>query len=160
MDSIELQTLRSEMLEDCRIAGDAFEKAADRFARQEEVAYEACAHQLCRMYNAIEQMGLRVAKAFENSIDDEKGWHSGLLNRLSIQIQGVRPALIPPDLKLPLHELRGFRHLFVHAYELELDAEKLALLTKYARQVSVRLPALVHDFIQRVAQDQSIDLSP
>jgi hypothetical protein len=38
MDHIALQTLRGEMLDDCRVAREAFEKAASRFERQEEVA--------------------------------------------------------------------------------------------------------------------------
>jgi hypothetical protein len=158
MDRVELQTLREEMLNDCRVAVEAFRKARVRFARQEEVAYEACAHQLSQMYNAIEQLGLRVAKAFENSIDDEKSWHGALLSRLTIRIAGVRPALIPPELKLPLSELKGFRHVFVHAYDLELDPEKLALLLKYAEQVAGRLPGLLEEFIRQVAHEQQIDL--
>ena len=124
MDDIALQTLREEMLDDCRVIADAFAKAADRFARRDEIAYEGCAHHLCRMYNAFEQMGLRIAKVFENNIGDEQGWHSALLNRLSIKIDGIRPALIPADLKPPLRELKAFRHVFVHAYELELDPDK------------------------------------
>src|SRR5438876_10358253 len=98
-------------------------------------------------------MGLRVAKAFENSIDDEKAWHGALLNRLAISIEGIRPALVPEDLKLPLRELKDFRHVFVHAYELELDPEKLALLLKYARRVADRLPQTVEEFVRRVAQE-------
>ena len=146
------------MLDDCRVVVEALAKAGRRFERNEEVAYEGCAHQLCRLFNAFEQMGLRVAKAFENSIDDEKGWHGALLNRLAIQIGGVRPALIPPELKLPLNELKAFRHVFVHAYELELDPEKLALLLKYARQVADRLPGLVEVFVRQVAREQQIEL--
>lgn len=94
MDAVALQTLRDEMLDDCRVALEACAKAGVRFERKEEVAYEACAHQLCRMYNAVKQMCLRAAKAFENNIDDEQGWHSALLNRLSIRIEGIRPALV------------------------------------------------------------------
>jgi len=135
--------LRDEMLDECRVAREALQKAHDRFQRGEIIAYEACAHQLCRMYNAVEQMGLRVAKAFENNIDDEQGWHSPLLSRLSIRIEEVRPALLPPELKMPLRDLKAFRHVFVHAYELELDPEKLALLLKYGDQVGDRLTRMV-----------------
>jgi hypothetical protein len=159
MDNLALQTLRDELLDDCRVTLDAFGKAAGRFERREEVAYEGCAHHLCRMYNAFEQMCLRVAKAFENNIDDEQGWHTALLNRLAIRIEGVRPALIPHELKSPLRELKAFRHVFVHAYELELDPDKLALLLKYAREVAERLPALVEAFINEVAQEQGLQLS-
>ncbi|HEV2207694.1 MAG TPA: hypothetical protein VG167_02910 [Verrucomicrobiae bacterium] len=156
MDAIALQTLRGEMLDDCRVIRDAAEKAASRLARKEEVAYEGCAHQLCRLYNAFEQMGLRVAKVFENNIDDEQGWHSALLNRLAIKIDGVRPALLPQSLKLPLRELRAFRHVFVHAYELELDPQKLELLLKYARTVTQAVPELAEAFIRAVAREQQI----
>jgi len=146
------------MLNDCRVALEAFAKASSRLALRQEVGYEGCAHQLTRMYNAIEQMGLRVAKVFENSVDDEKGWHGALLNRLAIKIDGVRPALVPHDLKMPLRELKDFRHVFVHAYELELDPEKLALLLKYGRQVADRLPGLVEQFVAAVASEQQIEL--
>jgi hypothetical protein len=138
------------MLADSRVMHEAHTKAAERFARADEVAYEACAHQLCRFYNAFEQAGLRLAKAFENHIDNEEGWHTSLLNRLGLEIEGVRPALIPHELKRPLNELRGFRHVIVHAYDLELDAGKLEPLVKYAGEVALRFPALIEAFIAAV----------
>ncbi len=158
MDGIALQTLRDEMHDDCRVIQEAFQKAVIRYDRQEEIACEACAHQLCRLYNAFEQMCLRAAKAFENNIDDEQGWHTSLLNRLATRIEGIRPALIPPELKPPLQELKAFRHVFVHAYELTLDPRKLELLLKYARSVTDCLPKLVEDFIAKVAKEQQIEL--
>ncbi len=110
MDRIGLETLRGEMLDDCRILADAFGKARGRFARADEIAYEGCAHQLCRMYNALEQMGLR--------------------------------------------------HVFVHAYDLQLDSDKLALLLKYAEQIAGRFPALAHGFVTEVARQHGLDTSP
>ena len=158
MDSVALRTLHEEMRNDCRMVSDAFQKALARFERGDDVGYESCAHQLSRLYNAFEQTGLRVAKAFENNIDDEKGCHGALLTRLTIPIPGIRPALIPESLKLPLTELRGFRHVFVHAYDLRIDPEKLALLLKYARQVSEEFPASIEKFIRTVATEQRIEL--
>jgi hypothetical protein len=145
------------MRNDGRMISDAFQKALARFERADEVAYESCAHQLSRLYNSFEQAGLRVAKAFENNIDDEKGWHGALLSRLTIDIPGVRPALVPESLKMPLSELRGFRHVFVHAYDLRLDPDKLELLLKYAREVSQEFPTLVEKFIRSVAAEQKIE---
>jgi hypothetical protein len=146
------------MRNDARIVSDAFQKAIARFERNDEVGYESCAHQLSRLYNAFEQAGLCVAKAFENNIDDEKGSHGALLTRLTIAIPGFRPALIPNSLKPPLSELRGFRHVVVHAYDLRHDPEKLALLLKYARQVSEEFPGLIEKFVRTVATEQQIDL--
>jgi hypothetical protein len=157
MDRIELQTLADEIGRDVEVAGDALRTAEERFADRTPMALESCAFHLTRCYNVIEQMALRVAKAFENSIDDEKGWHTGLIRRLSIRIQGVRPPLFAEDIRQPLQELKDFRHVVVHAYELELDPEKLALILKYARLVTDRLPALVREFIETVAREQSIE---
>jgi len=142
------------MLDDVRIALDAYRKAVDRHARGDEVGYEACAHHLSRMFNAFEQMALRIAKVFENNIDDEQGWHSALLKRLALAIPGVRPALIPSELRLPLNELKAFRHVVVHAYDLQLDPEKLALVLKYAAQVADRLPELADRFLESIAAEQ------
>jgi hypothetical protein len=160
MDAIALQTLRQEILDDCRVAVEASRKAHDRYGRQDEVGYEACAHQLARMFNVIEQMALRVVKVFENNIDDEQGWHSALLKRLALRIEGVRPALFPTELKLPLAELKAFRHVVVHAYDLELDPAKLQLVLGYAATVAERLPRLAEQFVADVAAEQGLGDRP
>jgi len=110
------------------------------------------------MFNAFEQMGLRVAKAFENNIDDDQGWHAAPLKRLALGIDGVRPALVPPELKLALNELKAFRHVVVHAYDLELDPAKLHLVLGYAARVADQLPGLADRFIQGVAAEQGLTL--
>ena len=160
MDHVELRILADELYADTAVALAAEREAAARFSDRQRVSDESCAFHLTRLYNVVEQMALRVAKAFENNVDDEKGWHIGLIRRLSIRIQGIRPALFPAELRQPLHELRSFRHVFVHAYDLELDPEKLALVLKYARQVAEPLPKLIAAFVQEVAREQSIELGP
>ena len=61
------------------------------------------------------------------------------------------------DLRQPLHELKAFRHVFVHAYDLELDPEKLALVLKYGRTVAEVLPRLVTGFVSEVAREQGLE---
>jgi len=80
------------------------------------------------LYNVIERLALRVAKAFENNIDDEHGWLMELIRRLSIDIPGVRPPVLSSELVSDLQELRGFRHVVRHAYELTLKKEKIVPL--------------------------------
>ncbi len=156
MDDIALQTLHHEMRDDCRVALDAFQKASERFSRNDEVGLEACAHHLSRMFNAFEQMALRVAKTFENNIGDDQGWHAALLKRLALRIDGIRPALIPAELKLPLNELKAFRHVMVHAYDLEFDSEKLKLVLGYASRVADQLLSIVERFVRDVAAEQGL----
>jgi hypothetical protein len=150
--------LADEILKDVEVALVARQSAEDRWRGRDSASLESCAFHLTRLYNVIEQMALRVAKAFENHIDDDKGWHTGIIRRLSISIEGVRPALFPEEIRQPLHELRAFRHVFVHAYDLDLDPDKLALLLKYARIVGERLAPCVNDFIRRVAEEQNLEI--
>ncbi|PZR76879.1 MAG: hypothetical protein DLM73_01610 [Chthoniobacterales bacterium] len=151
MDDIELATLREELRKDCEVAQAAGQLAKERFEGDSAASLEACAYNLARLYNVIEQMAQRVARLFENSIDEDRGWHAELIRRMTIEIGGVRPALFPENLAHPLRELRAFRHLVTHAYDLTLDPDKLRLLLKYAGQVVGALTPLAHDFTQNVA---------
>jgi hypothetical protein len=156
VDAVGLQTLSSELRADAEVAVAAIDLAGERFAEGSDAGHDSAGHHLSRAYNVIEQMALRVAKAFENHVDDERGWHTELIRRMSIRIEGVRPPLFPDDLRPALQELRGFRHVFVHAYDLTLDPEKLALILKYARAVRDRLSAIVTTFVTAVADEQGI----
>lgn len=158
MELLELQTLADELAEDRLVAVGAFGLAVRRFEEGSPAGYDSSAHHLARFYNVVKQMALRVAKAFENAVDDDKGWHTELIRRLSIPISGVRPPFFLEALRQPLHELRAFRHVFVHAYDLELDPEKLALVLKYGRKVADALPHLVADFVTEVAREQGLEL--
>ena len=128
MDRIGLQTLKDELMADAAEVAVALSAARERLQVPAPAGLEAAAFQLVRLYNIVEQMALRVAKAFENHIDDDSGWHSELMRRVSIEIAGVRPALWPVELAAPLRQLRGFRQVVNHAYDLTIDRDRLALL--------------------------------
>ncbi|MEO5721231.1 MAG: hypothetical protein ABIR71_07160 [Chthoniobacterales bacterium] len=156
MDRIELNTLQADLTRDSEVATNALQLARDRIAEGTPSGLEGCAHHLARLFNVIEQLALRVAKLFENSIDDRR-WHAELIRRMTLEVEGVRPALFPTALVQPLRELRGFRHVWTHAYDLELDRDKLVLLLKYADQVVPLLPELSRRFILGVAAMHEIE---
>lgn len=157
MDAIELITLRQELLRDAEVAEDALATAHARLAGTGAAQEEACAFHLCRLFNVVEQMALRVAKRFENSIDDPTRWHAELIRRLTLDIPGVRPPLFSREMATPLGELRGFRHVFTHAYDLVLRREKLALLLADADLVIATLRAQALRFIEKVAKLHGIE---
>ena len=68
MDRVGLATLQSEVHQDLAVMNDALTAARDRLHQPPPAGLEACAPQLCRLYNAFAQMGLRISKAFENHI--------------------------------------------------------------------------------------------
>ena len=146
MDELALTVLKAEVAEDCRILTQTAILARDRIGRRTDAELEACAFQLARFYNIIEQVALRIAKAFENNIDDEQGWHMELLRRLSIEIPGVRPSLFSAELVADLQELRGFRHVVRHAYDLTLKESKITPVLAAADRVAALLPAACDKF--------------
>ena len=152
MDAIELITLRQELLRDTEVAESAMATARERFAGDGAAQEEACAFHLCRLFNVVEQMALRVARRFENSIDDPARWHAELIRRMTLDIPGVRPPLFSRELAAPLGELRGFRHVFTHAYDLVLRREKLALLLADADLAISPLREHVLRFVEGVAK--------
>lgn len=93
------------------------------------------AYKLHNLYSAYEDLFKLVARFFENQIADISGYHSELLNRMKLQIEGVRPKLLADESFMLLNELRGFRHVFRHAYSYKLDAERVIKLSEKAESL-------------------------
>jgi uncharacterized protein YutE (UPF0331/DUF86 family) len=63
--------------------------------------------------------------------------------RMLVEIEGVRPALLSIAGYRYLNELRGFRHVFRHAYSYGLDDERVsALLRKILDQKDIVIGGL------------------
>lgn len=86
------------------------------------------------LYGLFENVFVRIASAFGNHIEDASQWHSQLLWRMTLDIKGLRPAVISQELYAHLNELRRFRHLFRNAYLLHFDPVRLNLVLQNAQQ--------------------------
>ena len=155
MDRIGLVTLQAEVMDDVRVVSEAAAMARLRLSIGNDSGLESCAYQLVRVFNIIEQMGLRIAKAFENHIDDERGWHAELIHRLSITVPGVRPALYEPEIIPALRDMRGFRRVVAHAYDLQLEADRVSIVVRHAQEATRLLPGLVEKFFRTVTAEMS-----
>ena len=90
----------------------------------------AVAYVLHNVYCALESGFEQISRTFENHITDPAQWHRELLAKMFLEIPTVRPAVLPADLRGFLNDLRGFRHLFRHSYDFQLDPEKLSRLVR------------------------------
>ncbi len=103
------------------------ERVADKFELDDEQvsAYDRAAigYFLHNFYNGCENIFLSIAKFFENDLAADT-WHSDLLKRMKLTIQGFRPAVIDDELYVILNDFRGFRHIFRHSYVFELNWER------------------------------------
>jgi hypothetical protein len=113
---------------------------------QDPATVEALAYQLHNLYGACEQLFELIARAFENQIDARR-YHVDLLRRMTMEITGVRPALLSEALELDLHELRAFRHFFRHAYGIDLSPAKVRAVTAAAARTQPALKEALDRFI-------------
>lgn len=154
MDVAGLSILLEELRADCEVAQDAARKAALRSGETTPGHLEACAYELARFYNVIEQMLERICESFENQFEKRGDYHERLLQRLSLNIEGIRPAFIPKARVPDLRELKGFRHLVRHAYDLTLRPDRLAEFVRIAQRISAELPVWCAEFANKVRIEQ------
>ena len=100
-----------------------------------------------QLYSGLENIFKNIAKTFENNIEQDY-WHKSLLERMSLEIENIRPALITSDRCLQLlNELRAFRHYFRNAYDIEIDHEKFGIVANKIWPLQALFEKDVKDFI-------------
>lgn len=91
---------------------------------------ESTGYWLHNLYCAFEDLFKMTASFWENDVASNGAWHKKLLDRMILNIKGIRPALLSEDSFAHLDELRGFRHVFRHAYSRGLDKDRVVFLLK------------------------------
>jgi hypothetical protein len=150
MDRLGLHVLISEMTQDGSILQESSDKASQRIRESHPGHLEACGYELHRFYNVLEKSLERLCRAFENHLDKKGDYHEKLLERLQMEIPEVRPAFIPPNYKNELRELKGFRHLLRHTYDLQLRQDRLEELANHAKNISAQFPRWLDLFKAKV----------
>ena len=92
-------------------------------------------------YTCLETIFLRISQSFDNSLDSAR-WHDDLLQKMTLEIEGVRTAAVSEETFSPLFELLKFRHFKRYYFELEYDWDRLDFLVTKLRQVH---PLVVRD---------------
>lgn len=157
MDSAGLTILLRELAADCEVARDAAHKAGQRVRLDSPGHLEACAYELARFCNVFEKMLEQICDAFENHLDKRGDYHEKLVQRLNLDLKGIRPAFIPQGRVAEVRELKDFRHVMRHAYELTLRADRLAELARLAEQLAADLPQWCANFGEKVRAEQGWD---
>ena len=84
-------------------------------------------------YTCLETIFLRISQHFENRLGPDR-WHQDLLQKMTLEIEGVRVAAISEAASAPLLELLRFRHFKRYYFELEYDWDRLDFLVAKLRQ--------------------------
>ncbi len=84
-------------------------------------------------YTCLETIFLRISQHFENRPGSDR-WHTDLLQKMTLEIKGVRVAAVSEAAFPPLLQLLQFRHFKRNYFELEYDWDRLDFLVGKLRQ--------------------------
>lgn len=108
-------------------------------------------YRLHNLYTAFESILQAIAATFEGRVEidaDPKVWDRQLLNRMSLDLSPLRPAVIDDAVRDQLNELRRFRHLFRTSYSTPLDPERLNLALRRAHALRESYPPVIDRFLE------------
>jgi hypothetical protein len=100
---------------------------------------------LTNYYTCLETVFLRISNFFENSLDKEQ-WHRSLLEKMTLDIEDVRPKVIGDLVFQGLLELLKFRHFARYYFELDYDWDKLRFLLKKFNGIHIEVRAELLEF--------------
>jgi len=80
-----------------------------------------------------------------------------LLRRMTLEVEGYRPAVINGELYQLLNDFRGFRHVFRNHYGFELDWERERLVARRLRPALATLQSQTRAFLDRLDELQETD---
>ncbi len=116
---------------------DALESAlADEIPRLGRTPVSAliAASLLENYYTCLETAFVRISQHFENRLRPER-WHRDLLERMNLEIEGVRVAAVSDEALPLLLELLRFRHFKRYYFEMEYDWDRMDFLIAKLHQV-------------------------
>lgn len=113
---------------------DAVRERRDELSRADPVLASFAALSLHAYYTAIETACERISRHFDGGVPSGERSHHELLEAMSLDLPGLRPAVLSEHNVERLRELLGFRHFVRHAYSVAWQADRLVDLTDLATE--------------------------
>lgn len=148
-----LQTLKGEidfLLNQVDELDRALAKNVSQIHRHEHLVTGA--YHLSCIYSCLEDIFSKIARVFENRVENPASWHKELLERMRITVPEVRPAVLRKDAFLVLDEIRGFRHVFRSSYVFSLDGERVLTIAKKWNGHKKEILSDIGDFLKEIGR--------
>jgi hypothetical protein len=92
-------------------------------------------------YMGIERILTRIAETIDGKLPHGEGWHLLLLEQITKEVSGIRPAVISTETGTRLDEYRRFRHVVRNVYTHSFDPAKLGKLVNSAPELFAQTKA-------------------
>lgn len=116
-----------------------------------KIFYESLALKLHNFYTGCERIFQLIVSELNGSLPSSFDWHKRLLNRMSIEREGL-PAVLTSDTVVRLNEYLGFRHIVRNLYGFELDPNRLEKLVENYPSVWHQVNFELREFINWLRQ--------
>lgn len=101
--------------------------------------YDAFIHSVAlnlhAFYSGLERIFGKIANVLDGGVLGGESWQKELLPQMTLDLPGVRPAVLSRETANALDRYRGFRHLVRNVYTTHLDPERI-------RQLVAGLPSV------------------
>lgn len=142
------ERIRSELEEIEHVAQRA-EEGWQRFQESlDEYYLDGVALNLHGFYNGLERIFERIASTVDGAKPAGENWHFVLLQQMSREIKGIRPAVISEAVRLQLDEFRGFRHVVRNVYTFNFESDKVSDLLEKLWPLFAQVQAELQAFAQ------------
>lgn len=85
-------------------------------------------------YMGVEKIFRLIGEELNGGLPKGEVWHKKLLRNMTLEIKGVRPAIISDELYQDLVKFLGFRHVVRQAYGFQLDENNLLNWKRYLKR--------------------------
>lgn len=135
------ERIRNELVELQRVLRRAEEGWQRAEASADDYYLDGVTLNLHGFYNGLERIFERIAAVVDGAKPAGENWHRALLEQMSKEVPGVRPAVISEITQQQLDEYRGFRHVARHVYTFNVEPAKIGRLVVGAPPLFTRVQA-------------------
>ena len=131
-----------DSLDDLAIVIQRVEEGWGRYQKSIDDYYlDGVALNLHGFYSGLERIFELIATTVDGTKPDGEHWHQALLQQITSEMPGVRPAVLSIMSSEKLDEYRGFRHVVRNVYTYRFDPSKVEELVKQVPGIFAQVEA-------------------
>lgn len=149
-DDLFLKRVRAEILSELDHVSQLmkdYDDFLDKYSGHMDVyLFRVKASFMADFYMGVEKILKLMAEELNGGAPRGEGWHKRLLHGMTLEMKGIRPAVISDTLYADLLKFLGFRHVVRQAYGFQIDEKKLEELEKIFKKTCKRFSREIRKF--------------